>query len=304
MRCRSCGFENASGIKFCGECGASLKLQCTSCGFENAPGIKFCGECGTEVQGSGGGSRVSIPSSTPTPDTLGERRQLTVLFCDLVDSTRLAAGMDAEDWRELVRGYQEAAGGVVERFDGHVAQYLGDGLLVYFGWPKAHEDDVERAVRAGLGTVDAVGGLRGEGPPLAVRVGIHTGPVVVGEMGRGASRETLAMGDTANVAARLQGIAEPGTVVISAATQRLVAGLFVVEDRGAQQLKGIAHPLQLYRVIQASAVRRRTHGAAARAMTPFVGLVELDFAVCFPSVQLLVAELAAAFTSANARLDR
>jgi len=214
---------------------------------------------------------MSISSNTLAPDAPGERRQLTVLFCDLVESTHLAAGMDAEDWCELVRGYQEAAGAVVERFEGHVAQYLGDGLLVYFGWPKAHEDDVERAVRAGLGIVDAVGGLRVAAPALAVRVGIHTGPVVVGEMGRGASRETFAMSDTANVAARLQGIAEPGTVVITVTTQRLVAGLFVVEDRGAQQLKGIARPLQLYRVIQASAVRRRTHGAAARAMTPFVG---------------------------------
>ncbi len=271
MRCPSCKHENRAGRKFCVHCGAGLELSCPSCGACAEPGEPFCGQCGTELQVSGGGSRVSTNIQHSTPPTPGERRQLTVLFCDLVDSTRLAAGMDAEDWRELVRGYQEAAGGVVERFEGHVAQYLGDGLLVYFGWPKAHEDDVERAVRAALGIVDAVGGLRGEGPELAVRVGLHTGLVVVGEMGRGASRETLAMGDTAHVAARLQGIAEPDTVVITATTQRLVAGLFVVEDRGVQELKGIALPLQLYRVIQASAVRRRTHGAAARAMTPFVG---------------------------------
>jgi class 3 adenylate cyclase/tetratricopeptide (TPR) repeat protein len=271
MRCPSCKHENRAGRKFCVHCGAGLEPSCPSCGAKAEPREPFCGQCGTELQVSGGGSRVSTNTQHSTPPTPGERRQLTMLFCDLVDSTRLAAGMDAEDWRELVRGYQEAAGRVVERFEGHVAQYLGDGLLVYFGWPKAHEDDVERAVRAALGIVDAVGGLRGEGPELAVRVGLHTGPVVVGEMGRGASRETLAMGDTAHVAARLQGIAEPDTVVITATTQRLVAGLFVVEDRGVQELKGIALPLQLYRVIQASAVRRRTHGAAARAMTPFVG---------------------------------
>jgi len=114
MRCPACGFENASG-----KCGASLRVKCASCGFENAPGIKFCGECGTKVQGLDGGTQVSsIPSSTPTADTFGERRRLTVLFCDMVDSTRLAAGMDAEDWRELVRGYQEAADGVVERYGG------------------------------------------------------------------------------------------------------------------------------------------------------------------------------------------
>jgi class 3 adenylate cyclase/tetratricopeptide (TPR) repeat protein len=200
-----------------------------------------------------------------------ERRQLTVLFCDLVDSTRLAAGMDAEDWRELVRGYQEAAADVVERFGGHVAQYLGDGLLVYFGWPKAHEDDAERAVRVGLGIVDAVGGLQGEGPALAVRVGIHTGPVVVGEMGRGASRETLAMGDTTNVAARLQGIAEPDTVVLSSATLRLVSGVFITRDLGAHVLKGPDEPVRVHQAMQPSGVRSRLDVMAAAELTPFVG---------------------------------
>jgi hypothetical protein len=146
----------------------------------------------------------------PVTDS-AERRQLTVLFCDL-GSTRLAAGLDPEDWRDVVRRYQEAAAAVVGRFDGHVAQYLGDGILAYFGWPRAHEDDAERAVRAGLALVDAVE------DPLRVRIGIHTGPVVVGEMGGGECKETLALGDTTNVAARLQGIADPGAVVLSDAT--------------------------------------------------------------------------------------
>jgi class 3 adenylate cyclase len=154
------------------------------------------------------GPTTGVPTSEPASTPEAERRQLTVLFCDLVDSTRLAAGLDPEDWRELVRGYQQSAAEVIERFDGHVAQYLGDGLLVYFGWPRAHEDDAERAVRAGLGIVDAIAE---DEERLSVRIGIHTGPVVVGEMGGGASHETLAMGDTTNVAARLQAIAAPDT---------------------------------------------------------------------------------------------
>jgi class 3 adenylate cyclase len=201
-----------------------------------------------------------------------ERRQLTVLFCDLVDSTRLAAGMDAEDWRELMRSYQEAASDVVARFDGHVAQYLGDGLLVYFGWPKAHEDDAERAVRAGLGIVDAIRDTCTErASELSVRVGIHTGPVVVGEMGGGERRETLALGDTTNLAARLQALAEPDTVVMSSATLRLVAGIFVTRDRGEHELRGREDRVRVHQAVQPSGVRSRLDVIAAAELTPFIG---------------------------------
>jgi class 3 adenylate cyclase/tetratricopeptide (TPR) repeat protein len=213
------------------------------------------------------------PRGRPLAETTqtAERRQLTVLFADLVDSTRLAAGMDAEDWRNLVREYQRAAAAVIERYDGHIAQYLGDGLLIYFGWPKAHEDDAERAVRAGLEVVAGVGPLRvGAGPSLSVRVGVHTGPVVVGEMGSGEHRETLAMGDTTNVAARLQGIAEPGTVVLSSATLRLVSGIFVTHDRGAHSLKGIDEPVRVHQAVQPSGVRSRLDVMAATELTPFI----------------------------------
>jgi class 3 adenylate cyclase/tetratricopeptide (TPR) repeat protein len=199
-----------------------------------------------------------------------------VLFCDVVESTALAAGLDPEDWREVVRGYHEAAAGAVERFEGHVAQYLGDGLLVYFGFPQAHEDDPERAVRAGLGIIEALGELNqrlgGErGLELATRVGIHTGPVVVGEMGGGASRETLAMGDTTHVAARLQGIAEPDTVVLSSATLRLVSGIFITHDLGAHLLKGRDEPVRVHQAVQPSGVRSRLDVMAAAELTPFVG---------------------------------
>jgi class 3 adenylate cyclase len=182
----------------------------------------------------------SVSQEAPAPQADGtlttpqasdaERRQLTVLFCDLVDSTRLASELDPEDLRAVVRAYQETCAKVIARFDGHIAQYLGDGLLVYFGYPLAHEDDAQRAVRAGLGIIEAVGQLntrlaRERQVHLAVRLGIHTGLVVVGEVGGGTRQEQLALGETPNLAARLQGMAMPNTLVISAATFQLLGGL-------------------------------------------------------------------------------
>ena len=179
--------------------------------------------------------RAPAPSVRHAPEA--ERRQLTVLFCDLVDSTRLASQLDPEDLRAVVRAYQEACAKVIARFEGHIAQYLGDGLLVYFGYPLAHEDDAQRAVRAGLGMVEALGQLnirlqQDRGVELAVRLGIHTGLVVVGEVGGGARQEQLALGETPNLAARLQGIAAPNTVVISAATLQLLGGFFTCQSLG------------------------------------------------------------------------
>ena len=171
-----------------------------------------------------------------------ERRQLTVLFCDLVDSTVLASQLDPEELREVVRAYQETCAKVIARFEGHIAQYLGDGLLVYFGYPLAHEDDAQRAVRAGLGMVEAMGQLntrlaQERGVQLAVRLGIHTGLVVVGEVGGGTRQEQLALGETPNLAARLQGLAAPNTLVISAATYRLLGGFFACQSLGTQLLQ-------------------------------------------------------------------
>jgi TOMM system kinase/cyclase fusion protein len=194
----------------------------------------------------------------------GERRRLTVLFCDLVDSTELSARLDPEEFCEIIRAYQRTAEEEVARFGGRVGKYLGDGLLVYFGWPKAHEDDVERAVRAGLAIPGAISALNERLPAglhLAVRVGIHTGSVVVSED---------VFGETPNVAARVEAAAGPGTVVITAATQRLVAGLFLVEDLGPQQLRGLGEPVTLYRVVQPSGMRSRLELAEGR-LTPFVG---------------------------------
>src|SRR5438128_6987283 len=157
------------------------------------------------------GTRSPSPPTTPPPPE-AERRQLTVLFCDLVDSTALAGQLDPEDLREVVRAYQDTCAKVIARFDGHIAQYLGDGLLVYFGYPLAHEDDAQRAVRAGLGMIEALSQLntrlaQERGVHLAVRLGVHTGLVVVGDVGGGTRQEQLALGETPNLAARLQGTA-------------------------------------------------------------------------------------------------
>ena len=198
------------------------------------------------------------PAVTPAAVTVNtpeaERRQLTVMFCDLVGSTALSGQLDPEDLREVVRAYQETAAEVIARFEGHIAQYLGDGLLVYFGYPRAHEDDAQRAVRTGLEIIETIQTLNtrlepDKGVRLAVRLGIHTGLVVVGEMGGGGRHEQLALGETPNIAARLEGLAEPNAVVISAATARLVQGLFSLEDLGPQSLKGVAKPIAVSRVL-------------------------------------------------------
>src|SRR5215475_12809688 len=203
----------------------------------------------------------------------GERRQLTVMFIDLVGSTTLSQQLDPEDYHARVVTYQTACRQAIARYEGHIAQYLGDGVLVYFGYPTAHEEDAVRAVRSGLEIVTAVGQLKYT-PPLQVRIGIHTGPVVVGEIGGGEKREMLALGETPNLAARVQGIAQPDTVVLSALTHRLIAGLFECQDLGSQTLKGISTPLSLYRVSGESAAQSRFEVAISAGLTPLVGREE------------------------------
>jgi TOMM system kinase/cyclase fusion protein len=216
----------------------------------------------------------TAPPASRAPEA--ERRQLTVLFCDLVDSTALAAQLDPEELREVVRAYQETCAKVIARFEGHIAQYLGDGLLVYFGYPQAHEDDAQRAVRAGLGMVEALKQLntrlgQERGVQLAVRLGIHTGLVVVGEIGGGVRQEQLALGETPNVAARLQGLAAPNTLVISAATLPLLGGFFACQALGTHLLKGYAQPLAVYQVLYESTARSRLEAVGNAGLTPLVG---------------------------------
>jgi class 3 adenylate cyclase len=178
----------------------------------------------------------------PKAQDTAERRQVTVMFSDLVGSTALSARMDPEDLREIISAYQKSVAETVQRFGGFVAKYMGDGVLIYFGYPQAHEDDAERAVRAGLELVAAVAALK---PPVSLqsRVGISTGLVVVGDLiGSGASQEQAIVGETPNLSGRLQGVAEPNSVVLAESTRRLVGNLFELEDLGAKDLKGIGGP--------------------------------------------------------------
>jgi len=311
VRCWNCDFDNPQGMQFCGHCGTPLSQRCPRCRFENPAGFAFCGQCGTPLtgqappsassaadgqtsesrsQGSPGSPSRPIrrrrgqasrtaqrrPAAAGQGAPEAERRQLTVLFCDLVDSTALAARLDPEELRELVQAYQAACAEVIQRLDGHIAQYLGDGVLVYFGYPQAHEDDAQRAVRAGLAIVDALGRLKTQlaqdkGVRLAVRLGIHTGLVVVGKMGGGAKREQLALGETPNLAARLQGLAAPDTVVTSAATYHLIQGLFECQDLGLHTVKGLSALVQVYRVLGESQAQSRLEAAVSAGLTPLVG---------------------------------
>ena len=305
MRCSSCDFENPIEIKFCGKCSAPLKNVCSNCGFENPPRFKFCGECATPLidqappskstdidrqpytQEDKGAQVIPVMSERKAPEA--ERRQLTVMFCDLVGSTSLSEQLDPEDFRDIICSYQESCAEVIDQYNGYIAQYLGDGLLVYFGYPLAHEDDAHRAVRAGLGIVGAMDFDNSARPttstmhelplqnsrlqqPIQVRVGIHTGLVVIGEMGGGKRRDPMAIvGETPNIAARLQALAEQNTVVMSAATYRLVEGLFDFKNLGTRLLKGISTPIDVYQVLHESHVRSRFELAVSKGLTPLIG---------------------------------
>jgi class 3 adenylate cyclase/predicted ATPase len=221
-----------------------------------------------------GQTPISPEITTPAPRTDAERRQVTVMFSDLVGSTALSARMDPEDLREVISAYQKCVAETVQRFGGFVAKYMGDGVLIYFGYPQAHEDDAERAVRAGLELVAAVGALKTHAP-LQARVGIATGLVVVGDLiGSGASQEQAIVGDTPNLAARLQGVAEPNSVVMAESTRRLVGNLFELEDLGAQDLKGIAGRARSWAVLRASSAEGRFEAFHASGLTELVGREE------------------------------
>src|SRR5437867_6411949 len=260
MTCPRCQHKNPAGVKFCGACGTRLEVLCPACQAANPPTNRFCHECGQvltvaiePVQAAEPTRPLGGPQAALRIPAEAERRQLTVMFCDLVGSTALSGTLDPEDMREVVRAYQQACAEVIHSFEGHIAQYLGDGLLVYFGYPRAHEDDAQRAVRAGLGMVEALGQLnirlkQDRGVELSVRLGCHTGLVVVGEVGGGPRQEQLALGETPNVAARLQGLAASNTLVISAATLPLLGGFFACQALGPHLLKGFAQPIEVYQV--------------------------------------------------------
>jgi class 3 adenylate cyclase len=222
---------------------------------------------------SGESATVPAPSAMPARTAEGERRQLTLMFCDLVGSTPLASRVDPEDLSEIIGTYHRTVADAIGRFDGFVAKYMGDGVLTYFGYPQAHEDDAERAVRAGLAVIEAVGRL--ELPErLAVRIGVATGLVVVGELiGEGAAQERGVVGETPNLAARLQALAELNSLVVADATRRQIGALFEVENLGTQRLAGFAEPQHAWRVVAESGVVNRFE-ALRSGTTPFVGREE------------------------------
>lgn len=216
------------------------------------------------------GPMLAFPPARPVA---AERRQLTVMFCDLVGSTALASRLDPEDLREVIGAYHRCVADTVGRYDGFVAKYMGDGVLVYFGYPHAHEDDAERAVRAGLELPAVVSRLAAtDGTALAVRVGIATGQVVVGDLiGEGAAQEQTVVGETPNLAARLQALAKPNEVIIGPGTQRLVAGLFELEDLGSTALKGFSGKVQVWQVRGGSRVESRFAARSETGLTPLIG---------------------------------
>ncbi len=265
--CPTCGRDTRPGMRFCVGCGAALSLVCPSCGNACEPDDGFCGACG-----------AALTATPPQPETAsvdqGQRRHLTVLFSDLVDSTRLAGELDPEDMRDLVVAYQSACTDVVASHSGFVAQYLGDGVLAYFGYPAAHEDDPCLAVAAGLEIVQAMATLREQfgRSDLEARVGLHTGEVVVvGAAVGDAGKDYYGIGEAPNVAARLQSLALPGAVILSDRTRELVDGYYELESVGELTLKGVNRPVHAFQVLGATDARTRLDALAVRGLTPLYG---------------------------------
>ena len=272
MICLRCG-SNVDGGKFCGDCGSPLPWECSSCGSENPPGKRFCRDCGSAAT-----TVFTTTQRRETNATRAEHRQLTIMFADMVGSTALGTRLDREDMREIAAKFRDCIKVVVDRFDGFVARYMGDGALVYFGYPNAHEDDAERAIRAGLAIAEAVGRLdtvAGPSGTLSARIGIATGLAIVGDLiGSGASLEWAVVGEAPNLANRLQqNVASSGMVVIDDATRRLVGGLFEYQDLGPRILKGLSAPVQAWAVLAESIIDSR-YEALRAGQIPLVGRTE------------------------------
>lgn len=282
MPCPRCGAPAENGKNFCGDCGSPLLLECRACGSENPAGKRFCADCGSPLQARSAAPSQSAPNEHRPPaaehrQPSAERRQLTVMFVDLVGSTLLGARLDPEDLRTVIVAYQNCITSVVTHHEGFVARYMGDGALVYFGYPRSQEDDAERAVLAGLAMAEAVGNLStiaGPAGTLACRVGIATGPVVIGDViGFGSSLESPVVGDTPNLAAGIVTMAEPGTVAIADATHRLTGGLFEYRALKPVKLKGRAAPIPAWVVLSEKQIDSRFE-ALRTTNLPLVGRTE------------------------------
>jgi class 3 adenylate cyclase/tetratricopeptide (TPR) repeat protein len=269
MTCPNCSFENARDAKFCQNCGRPLERLCPNCGTPNAPSARFCRNCGFNLASTPAPAVTTRLSALrqAAPGALqekiravashveGERKPVTILFADVVGSTSLAEKLDPEEWAEIISGVHQRVGEAIYRYEGTVAQLLGDGVLAFFGAPLAHEDDPARAVRAAQDIQQSIDeycrvlNARKYVENFQMRVGVNSGLVVVGNIGSDLHMEYLAIGDTVNLASRLQDAAEPGTVLVSQNTRRLVETLFDFEDKGEIQVKGKTEPIRVYRVI-------------------------------------------------------
>lgn len=296
MKCPNCSFENEGGAKFCENCGQPLERVCPNCGKPVSANARFCKNCGFNLAGAPARAapvvksepldalRRAAPQQVATKilaerertASQGERKLVTALFADIVDSTMLAEKMDPEDWRDVVSGAHQQISAAVYQYEGTIAQLLGDGVLAFFGAPLAHEDDAERAIRAALTLLGYIKTYaedlraRNKIPNFQMRIGLNTGLVVVGNIGSDLHMEYLAIGDTVNLAARIQSAAEPGSVFITESTRRLVANLFEFEDRGKIVVKGKVEPIQVYRIAGERQGAVRLRGIAGLA-SPLVG---------------------------------
>lgn len=258
MICLHCNSENPRENRYCGQCGASLEAGCGSCGARNPPTNKFCGQCGAALESGGRRPRPDAAARPPAESRSArvERRQITILFCDLAGSTAMSRRLDPEQLRDLLSEYRQAASETIEEFGGQVARFLGDGILAYFGYPVAHGNDSVRAIRAGLGIVRRMTALRAAllarfGVQALVRIGVHTGVVVVGDLATGSISERMSVvGEAPNIAARLQEIARPDSVVVGALTARLAGGQVPLRSLGKLSLKGVATPLEVFEASQ------------------------------------------------------
>ncbi len=279
--CPRCKHDNRPGARFCAECGQALARVCPKCGADASSTARFCDACGARLEAAGrapaaASTRPAVSAERP------ERRQMTVMFCDLADSTALARRLDPEVLRQLIRTYQDICTGVIRRYDGYISRYMGDGILVLFGYPRAHDDDPQRAARAALDIVAEIGSFK---PPpawgltrLSVRAGIATGLVVAGDViGELASTERAIVGETPNLAARLQSVAEQNTVLLSSATYRLLRHSIPCRPAGRHDLKGYPEPVDVYQVIAPNGSGGEVYTWPRRAPTPLVGRdAELD----------------------------
>jgi class 3 adenylate cyclase len=276
-RCPGCQADIPDESRFCPQCGAPQSLACAACGHVNAAGSRFCAQCGAKL-GAAAAPAPSAPSPQPAPVrpvAAAERRQLTVMFCDLVGSTALSTKLDPEDLRHVISAYHKCVAAAAERFHGFVAKYMGDGVLVYFGYPEAREADAANAVRAALATIEDVGKLDVSAARQQVRVGIATGLVVVGELvGEGAAQERNVVGETPNLAARLQSAAAPNTVLIAASTRRLTGDLFHYEAAETGALKGFDGPIAAWRVLREQSMQSRFDALRAANQLPLIGREE------------------------------